>query len=228
MRDIAIAFALSAAAALAAGSIMDAAAASTAFGVVFPTIIAVLERRERDRDRQRAEALRRQVAAQPPQPPPVDATPPDSGAQAELQALERRARLPAVDWGRVAIGTAASALLVGPLLVGLFPLTLIVVLISGLPAVLLSLPLLIAALILFAAGYWIGRTSNAGGVLGAALAGSIVGLVANLVFFLFLGGDTTAGNVAWAFVVFTGGGALSASIGGLLATRQRQRAPAGL
>lgn len=232
MRDIAIAFAASTLAALVLGALVDAAAASTAFGVVFPTVIAALERRKRETE-QRREAELRQALKLPPEPaqksredatpfrqrPGGDASYPS--AQEELRALQQRSALPAIDWGRVAIGTIVSVILVGPTIAILTPIAALLALFVFDSVFVLVVPMIIAAFIMLATGFWVGKRSVGGGFLGASVMGSIVGVSVPLILLFFGGLDQDLANVVWAFVFFTGMGVLLASVGGLLGVRRR-------
>lgn len=238
MRDIAIAFAASTLAALVLGFLVDTAAASTAFGVVFPAVIAVLERREREKERRREAELRQELKSPSEPPPPKsreDATPLRErpgreasypSAQEELRTLQQRATIPAIDWRRVAIGTIASVILVGLTVTILSPIAAILALFVFESAFVIIVPMIIAASIMLATGFWVGRRSVGGGFLGATVMGSIVGVSVPLILLFFGGLDQDLANIAWALVVFTSAGVLMASIGGLLGVRRRYRASA--
>lgn len=240
MRDIAIAFAVSTLAALILGALVDAAAASTAFGAVFPTVIAVLERRERQKDRRREAELRQELESPPPAPPAqrreAEAPRPEragqeasqASAQEEMRTLQQRATSPAIEWRRVAIGTIISVILVSLALGILSP-------VAALFAILFSefalvVPMIIAATIMLGTGFWVARGTAGGGILSAAVMGSIVGVSVPLVLLLFFfeGSDQDQTETALALVIFTGAGVLLASIGGWLGVRRRQRAGDGV
>lgn len=231
MKDIVIAFASGAVAALVMGSLVDTAAASTAFGVVFPAVMVVLERREREKDRKREAELRRELAApQVSAPPgsredgaPARTPPAHLSAQEELRALRQRAARPTIDWRRVAMGTVISLILVSLMLTIVMAIALLFAVLGTERALLV--PPLLAASVMLGTGFWVGRTSAGPGHLDAAVMGSIVGVSVPLVLLLVGGMDRDRANVAWALVVFTGAGVLLASIGGLLGARRRRLVP---
>jgi hypothetical protein len=238
IKEIGIAFGISTCAALIVGSLMGATASSTAFGVVFPTVIAVLERRGREKDRIREAELRQEVGAQQP---PASGKPYENGApmqedanleatdpstQEELQVLQQRVALPAIDWRRVAIGAIASVILVSLTVVILSAIALVFAIFVFESGFVLVVPMIIAAAIMLITGFWVGRASVGGGFLGAAVMGSIVGVSVPLLL-SFLGVfDKDPANIAWALFVFTMASVVLASIGGWFGVRRRERVTA--
>lgn len=140
----------------------------------------------------------------------------------ELELLHEHAELPLADWRRVAIGTAGSLLLVFALLI-VFLVTFFIVAFGDLPWFLPVLPALLAVGVLLAAGYWVGRTSRARGLLGPVVMGSIVGV--SLPLAVLIVGDELEDATGFALyaLAFTGAGILIASLGGWLGARRRAR-----
>lgn len=231
--DIAVAFVLSTVAALSLGYLIDAGAASTAFGVVFPSVIAVFEKRDRTKGRQRAaerrsEGERRSStsgAAQPQVTSDGSPSPQAEGSveQDDLAVPGQADGRAGVDWRRVATGALLSVLVIGAAHIFLVPIAAILVILEVVPPAVLIAPTLLSALTMFVMGLWVSKRSEASGVLTATVAGSIVGVGVPVVLLVFAGLDRDLANVAWAFTVFTATGVVMASIGGWVGVRQRQR-----
>jgi len=226
MKEIAIAFTISTLAALVLGLFLDSAVSSTAFGVVFPSVIAILEKNER----KRKAGIPRDFEPQP------DAT--DSKAEGEIpaslsnsninhQASAKDSPLSAqqisttigIDWKWVSIGSLISTLLVAFSLIILWAVALLLSILHN-SLLLMFSPMIIAAFTMLATGYLVGRKSVSGGFLSATIMGSIVGVMIPLIFLLMGAFENDLDEAALAFVVFTGAGVVTASIGGLAGARR--------
>jgi hypothetical protein len=234
MKEIAIAFVVSTAAALITGYLIDAKVASTAFGVVFPAVIAALAKREHEKDRMRAEQLRGELELSQQlkgkregvQVPYQERSAPKQTyptAEGELQALQQRASKPDIDWRPVVIGSIVALIILIPVFLILFPIAFILAIVNDL-MFFLYIPISIAALILLVTGFWVAKKSTAAGILGPSVTGSIVGVSVSLVLLAFRGLDQDLPNIAWVLVLLTGSGVLLASIGGWIGDRQREQA----
>jgi cation transport ATPase len=212
MKEIGIAFLVSSLAALLLGALIDAKVASTAFGIVFPAVIAAHEKREREKER------RRGGIQQQNQDLPTGAYSHEKGDSRDR--IQERSPVSLIDWRPLITGTIVSVILVSLTMIILFPVALLLIILTELLVLFLA-PFFISALIMFIMGFWISRKSATGSILGAAIMGSIVGVSVSIVLLIFGGLERDIGNLAWTLLLFTGSGVLLASIGGWIGLARR-------